>query len=174
VRQWANDGVFPGRGSGPSPELPFQVRVEADVWAATRREIARMAGRRGPHVETGGLLLGQIDRASQVVWVTEADGLPPGSTAYEEGLELDPTQARELAARRRHTTRGMVAYIGTWHTHPDHPANPSEKDRAAMQKIAGDGVPVLLMILGGGPGRLARWTDGGNRPEMSLELYLPD
>jgi integrative and conjugative element protein (TIGR02256 family) len=172
LRQWADDGVFPGRAA--PPKSTYQVRIEAGVWATMRREAAAMAGRRGPHVETGGLLLGQIDEASQVVWVTEAGGLPPGSEAHRDLLTLEPGKGRRLAAERRRATRGMVAFIGTWHTHPDHRAIPSDTDREAMRQIAADGAPALLIIIGGGSGRLARWIAGGSRPEMYVKLYRPE
>ncbi|BFU45635.1 ThiF family adenylyltransferase [Krasilnikovia sp. MM14-A1004] len=172
LRQWADDDVRPRRNSGTT--APYQVRVEPAVWATMRREAALMAGRRGPHVETGGLLLGQIDRASRVVWVTEAGGLPPGSVAEDRRLELEPAVARRLAAERRRATRGMVAYIGTWHTHPDDAARPSADDETAMRKIVADGGPALLIILGGTEGRLSRWVEGGSRPQRYVKLYLPD
>jgi integrative and conjugative element protein (TIGR02256 family) len=140
-----------------------------------RREAALMAGRRGPHVETGGLLLGQIDRASQIVWVTEAGGLPPGSVADDKRLELNPAVARRLAAQRRRTTRGMVAYIGTWHTHPDDAARPSADDETAMREIVADGRrPALLIIGGGDEGQLSHWVDGGPHPQKYIKLYHPD
>ncbi|MFG3299373.1 ThiF family adenylyltransferase [Micromonospora chersina] len=164
---WANDHLQ------LDPVLRYQIRVDPAALASMRREVALMADRRGPHVETGGMLLGQIDRASRVVWVTDADGPPPGSAASAEGLVLDPTAARGRARRRRRLTRGMVAYIGAWHTHPDYPALPSAVDRRAMDEMASDGMPVLLMILGGGGGRLARWVAGAELPDMHLQLFFP-
>jgi len=165
--QWANDHVHRDH------ELLYQMRIEPAALAAMRREVVRMADRRGPHVETGGMLLGQIDHASRVVWVAEADGPPPGSTAEVQGFKLDPTQARGWARRRRRLTRGTVAFIGAWHTHPNHQAVPSGDDDKAMKQMAGDGVPVLLMILGGGPDRLPRWVAGDQLPDVHLQLYFP-
>lgn len=164
---WANDYVVPDHA------LRYQMRIDPAALVSMRREVVLMADRRGPHVETGGMLLGQIDHASRVVWITEADGPPPGSVAGAEGLKLDPTEARGWARRRRRLTRGMVAYIGAWHTHPDHPALPSDQDDQAMNEMARDGVPVLLMILGGGSGRLARWVAGDQLPDVYLQLYFP-
>lgn len=165
--QWANDRVDRDR------ERDYQVRIDPAALAAMRREVAAMAGKHGPDVETGGILLGQIDHASRVVWVSEADGPPPGSEAHVEGLKLDPTEARAWARRRRRLTRRMVAFIGAWHTHPNHAAWPSDLDDNAMRAMAGDGIPVLMMILGGGPGRLSRWIDGEQFPAMYLRLYFP-
>ncbi|MEU5530803.1 ThiF family adenylyltransferase [Micromonospora chersina] len=165
---WPNDQVR------LDPVLRYQMRVDPAALASMRREVDLMADRRGLHVETGGMLLGQIDQASRVVWITDADGPPPGSEASAEGLKLDPTAARGWARRRRRLTRGMVAYIGAWHTHPDYLALPSPKDREAMDEMASDGMPVLLMILGGGSGRLSRWVAGNELPDMHLQLFFPD
>ncbi|MFI7284078.1 ThiF family adenylyltransferase [Micromonospora chersina] len=165
---WANDHVR------LDPVLRYQMRVDPAALASMRREVAVMADRRGPDVETGGMLLGQIDQASRVVWITDADGPPPGSEASAEGLKLDPTAARDRARRRRRLTRGMVAYIGAWHTHPGYLALPSPVDRRAMDEMASDGMPVLLMILGGGSDRLARWVAGNELPDLHLQLFFPD
>jgi integrative and conjugative element protein (TIGR02256 family) len=164
---WPNDHLRPDHA------LQYQIRIDPAVLASIRREVVLMADRRGPHVETGGMLLGQIDHASRVVWVTEADGPPPGSESGAEALKLDPTAARAWARHRRRVTRGMVTYIGAWHTHPDHPASPSNQDNKAMNEMTRDGVPVLLMIIGGGTGRLSRWVAGNQLPDMHLQLYFP-
>jgi integrative and conjugative element protein (TIGR02256 family) len=165
--QWSNDHVHRDR------ELQYQMRIDPAALTAMRREVVLMADKRGPHVETGGILLGQIDRASRVVWISEATGPPPGSDTHVAGFKLDPAQARGWAQRRRWLTRSMVAFIGAWHTHPNHQALPSGQDDDAMRKMARHGVPVLLMILGGGPDRLPRWIAGDQFPDMYLRLYFP-
>ncbi|MGI5238820.1 ThiF family adenylyltransferase [Dactylosporangium sp. CA-139066] len=164
---------WPGDRVQDDAVLQYEIRIDPGALASIRREVRRMAERAGPLVETGGMLLGQIDQASRVVWVTEADGPPPGSLASAEALQLDTEQARGWAQRRRQITRGMVAYIGAWHTHPSHEPSPSGLDDDAMKAMAGDGVPVLLMILGGGPGRLGRWVDSGEPPQIHTQLYFP-
>lgn len=165
--QWPNDVV------GRDHELLYQVRISLEALAAIRREVVVMTDTCGPHVETGGLLLGQVDHASRVVWITEADGPPAGSQARVAGFALDPTEARAWAAERRRRTRGMVAFIGAWHTHPHHLALPSDQDNAAMTRMARDGVPVLLMIVGGGADRIQRWLHGERLPDIFLKLYFP-
>jgi len=153
----------------------YQVRLDASAFADVRREVLRTAGRRGPAVETGGLLLGQIDHASRVVWVTEAQGLPEGSVAAAEGLRLDPRSAREAVADRLFRTRRLVGFIGAWHTHPRLAAIPSSVDHEAMEEMAREhGVPVLLMIFGAADrNRWDRWVGGHGRPDWYAGLYFP-
>jgi integrative and conjugative element protein (TIGR02256 family) len=145
----------------------YQIRLDRTALADVRREVTRMAGRRSPDVETGGLLLGQIDHASRVVWVTEAQGLPAGSEAAAEGLRLDPSAARAEVDGRLFRTRRLVGFIGAWHTHPRHAAVPSTTDDHAMREMAdANGAPVLMMIFGAD-------RDSRGRPNWSASLYFP-
>ena len=79
-----------------------------------------------PH-EGCGLLLGQPSPEGLVVReVTRARNL--NVERAHDRYELDPSDL--LAAEERAETIG-ASVIGVWHTHPDHPAVPSETDRAA-------------------------------------------
>jgi proteasome lid subunit RPN8/RPN11 len=189
-RRWATVVRSPSDGSPqvasqrrhwPEPLLRndlvhgYQIRLDRSAFADVRREVLRMAGRRSTEVETGGLLLGQLDHASRVVWVTEAQGLPAGSEAAAEGLVLDPRSARAHVDDRLFFTRRLVGFIGAWHTHPRHEARPSTIDDDAMQRMADDnGAPVLLMIFGSDQdGRWQQWLAGRGRPDWYASLYFP-
>ncbi|WP_127507783.1 ThiF family adenylyltransferase [Actinoplanes solisilvae] len=176
-KRWATVLRSPGRAPAttrrhwPEPLImqdmkrEFQIRLDQRAYADVRREMLRTADERGLRVETGGLLLGQIDIASRVVWVTEAQGLPAGSTARVEGLRLDPAEARASVAERRFRTRNLVGFIGEWHSHPRSSPQPSRIDIESMTDLArSTGTPVLLMIFGGdGPDGL---------PSRFAELFL--
>jgi len=153
----------------------YEVRVDKRAFADVRREVLRMSDVRGRDVETGGLLLGQIDHASRVVWVTDAQGLPAGSVAWTEGLRLDPTEARASVEQRQFRTRRLVSFIGEWHTHPRHGPRPSPMDENAMEDLAkSTGSPVLLMIFGvGGGDEWQRWLGGRGRPKWHAQLFFP-
>lgn len=77
--------------------------------------------------ETCGLMLGQqvADRV-EVVRVVQARNL--NTTRAHDRYELDPRDqmAADLAAREE-----GLEIVGIWHSHPDHPAEPSETDRQA-------------------------------------------
>ncbi|BBH70714.1 hypothetical protein ACTI_73990 [Actinoplanes sp. OR16] len=153
----------------------YEVRIDRFALADVRREVIRMAEQRGGDVETGGLLLGQIDRAARVAWVSEAQPLPAGSTASTEALVLDPAKARDAVNQRRFRTRRLVEFIGAWHTHPWAAARPSGDDTLAMAKMAADnGAPVVMVIFGNGAGdSWERWLDGSGVPEWYARLYFP-
>jgi integrative and conjugative element protein (TIGR02256 family) len=151
----------------------YEVRVTPEALAAIRREAIVMADERGPHCETGGLLLGQVDYASRVVWVSEADGLPPVSDARPHAVRIDPRSAALHVEERRRRTRGLVGYIGAWHTHPGLEPHPSSPDHEALHQLMSGGAPAVMMIVGGAPDRWTGWLRHGARPEVWITLGSP-
>jgi proteasome lid subunit RPN8/RPN11 len=77
--------------------------------------------------ETCGLLIGERSEEGMVIQrAVQAKNLNRGRA--QDRYELDPldflaadTQARQLG----------LDVLGVWHSHPDHPARPSETDREA-------------------------------------------
>ena len=176
----AGPGAAPHRLHWPAdvtvhdPDHPYEIRLDLDALVMMRCEVGAMSRRRGPAVETGGLLLGQIDHASRVVWVSEAQGPPVGSEASVEGLKLDPVFARAAVADRRSSSRGLVGFIGAWHTHPGGLAGPSVVDQAAMQEMAENSNEATLLLIAGGPAdQWKRWIGGESLPAWYARLYFP-
>jgi proteasome lid subunit RPN8/RPN11 len=91
------------------------------------RAVIEAAVEVGYPLETCGLLIGQVKE--EIVDVTEA--AQARNLNYErpgDRYELDPKAT--LTADRAARERGL-AIVGVWHSHPDHPAQPSETDRTA-------------------------------------------
>lgn len=129
--------------------------------AALRRQLADWAHARYPH-EACGLLLGRVEAArTVVVEAREARNLAADARAR---FELDP--AEHLAAERRAASLGL-AVVGAWHSHPDQPARPSARDRAAA--LPG-WCQVIVAVTGAGAGELRAWAgpEGGGA-EIALE-----
>ena len=87
----------------------YEVRLAADAWTEMKRWVARGRRRRGPLVETGGLVLGEIDRAAKVIWVSEASGPPPDSSFSEAEFVCGRIGTAELSERRSRETEGAVS-----------------------------------------------------------------
>lgn len=91
-----------------------------------RADLERWVRAGYPH-ETCGVLVGRneggLSRAARAAQARNLSGDRAG-----ERYELDPGDfvAADSAARER-----GLAIVGIWHSHPDHPAEPSETDRAA-------------------------------------------
>ncbi|GIJ47941.1 hypothetical protein Val02_48270 [Virgisporangium aliadipatigenens] len=155
----------------------YEIRVDPAVFARVRQAaIAAAAADSTGGTETGGALLGQVDLASRVAWVTRAEGLPPESSASADRLEFDVTRLRDRFADHRRHTRGTVSLIGMWHTHPHSRADASSRDEATMRGIV-DGFPglaqALLLIFGGGPDAWRAWLDGAKLPDLYVRMFFP-
>jgi proteasome lid subunit RPN8/RPN11 len=97
--------------------------------------------------ESCGLLIGERSNGASIVrHVTHANNL--NTERARDRYELDPQDF--LAAEEAARMQGLEV-LGVWHTHPDHPAMPSETDRAAawpdfsyvILEVGGDGVREL-------------------------------
>jgi len=101
-------------------------RGKVSLGAALRTQLETLVYDGYP-VETCGLLLGARDGdVVEVREVVAARNLNRART--RDRYELDPDDF--LAADARAHRQG-IEIVGIWHSHPDHPACPSETDRAA-------------------------------------------
>lgn len=96
--------------------LPHEVRGEIESWIRT-----------GYPEETCGLLVGRFHNGrTETARAIQAKNL--NRQRARDRYELDPADflAADLGARE-----AGLEIVGVWHSHPDHPAEPSETDRAA-------------------------------------------
>jgi proteasome lid subunit RPN8/RPN11 len=99
----------------PLVHIPPDVRAELERWIATGY----------PH-ETCGLMIGTQDGdAVKVRRVVQAANL--NEERAHDRYELDPQAMMTADAAAR--AEGLDV-VGVWHSHPDHPARPSETDRS--------------------------------------------
>lgn len=111
-----------------SPELQTEIRTAAIA---------------GYPFEVCGLLLGAAsDDETRVTSLHPARNIRRDRPA--DRFELDPRDylAAEDVARRR-----ALAVVGVWHSHPDHPARPSETDREFAWP--GWSYPIVSVTAGG-------------------------
>lgn len=136
--------------------LPVEVRRDLEVMA-----------RRGYPEETCGLLIGKRSKSLVVVHqAVEARNLNSGRA--HDRYELNPQDF--LAADRQAAADGLEI-VGIWHSHPDHPAQPSETDRAA----AWEGWSyVIASITRNGIAGLRSWRlDSNNRfQEEAIQKWV--
>jgi integrative and conjugative element protein (TIGR02256 family) len=161
----------------PDARGAYEIRLDPNALEQMRSDVAEEAvqeklaeGAR----ETGGLLLGQFDDASGVVWVTEATAPPPGSSGNPAGFELDPRAVRADVHEQRRRTSGILGFVGVWHSHPNSSAWPSERDIQTMEGLSAETGPhrALLLILG--PSTPGAADQGGAEawlPEMYAEVF---
>ncbi len=102
--------------------------------------------------ECCGMLIGSESEACRVVERIEpADNAFASDEQYHR-FSIHPLQ--QLKAERRASNEGKVL-IGFYHSHPDHPARPSEYDREHAWETFSY---VIVEIRSGRPGEMTSWV----------------
>jgi integrative and conjugative element protein (TIGR02256 family) len=124
----------------------------------------------GSDVETGGMLLGQIDDPSRVIWVTSATGPSPDSRQSSSYVSLGTSGARELVTAIQRNSKGRIRFIGMWHTHPHTLPYESQTDQQAMDGLLTNTehplYRALLVTLGAEPAEWEAWLEGSGTPAI--------
>lgn len=143
---WDRDRVFDDPHSG------YEIRVSSGAWRDIVAWIARSSRTAEFQDETGGLLFGERDDATRVIWVTDVLGPPPDSHAGADHFICGVAGVADANDEKRTRSRGSAQYVGMWHTHPGSLPVPSPTDIAGMAKLLTLARPSsprpLLMIIG--------------------------
>lgn len=147
VLRWAPDVVIPDGSSN------YEVRLSASAWRSIRGWIVEGARSCGESVETGGVLFGEKDDASRIVWVDDATGPPPDSAQSPDEFICGVEGVQEAGEAKAKQSGRTVHFVGMWHTHPATEAIPSPRDVGGMKRILTESElspkGALLLIVGG-------------------------
>jgi len=165
---WPNDLIVRDESTG------FEIRFSVAAIRELHAESARGARVRGRNIETGGMLLGEIDEACRCIWIDMVTGPPPDSRLSAVHFDHGTEGARELIDHYRASSGQITAFAGMWHTHPDHEARPSPTDVAGMQQLLTPAIwaapRAVRVIIGGQPPAWSAWLDGGRVPDIWASL----
>lgn len=109
---------------------------------------ARLRGAKGR--ETGGILVGYVNRKRKIVYVVDA--LPPSTDSYAgaDRFELGVAGYEEKIRAIQERTGGLLGYMGDWHTHPSGSPSPSATDTRTARRLAAllahAGLPMHVLI----------------------------
>jgi integrative and conjugative element protein (TIGR02256 family) len=105
-----------------------------------RAAITAEASRRRTR-ETGGALFGFVDGDDEIV----ACAYGPGPRARHRRASFEPHRSttEQIMHAVRDASRQRFRFLGSWHTHPDGLAIPSDRDAATAGEIAAD--PAVLL-----------------------------
>jgi integrative and conjugative element protein (TIGR02256 family) len=166
ARGWESDAVVTdAKGSG------YEIRLTQAALADMRAEARRGQRVRGPKVETGGMLLGAIDDAYEVIHVDRVVGPPPDSRLTPFYFEHGTIGTQEEVNERRRVTGNRQSFVGLWHTHPFGKAEPSATDDEGMWELVSlheVGRRALMIILGGGGWQ--QWLKDGTIPSIYARI----
>jgi proteasome lid subunit RPN8/RPN11 len=146
-----------------------------------RREIEQHAAESYPH-ECVGLLIGRLAGnqkqvtaifRAQNTWSAEV-GLTDAEHEHSlrDRFYLDPRDY--MKADRAAQAQGLDI-VGCYHSHPDHPAIPSERDRVGAQGVGG-GTSFSFMIQSvrsGAPAELTSWLLSEDGERFITEECVP-
>lgn len=105
--------------------------------------------------ETGGVLLGVVDRPGCSLAILGMLPAPPDSEAWPASFIRGSNGLAQEVDKVARRTLGNVLYVGEWHSHPHgFDSTPSVQDLAAVAICApnahADGLPTLMLIVAGG------------------------
>src|SRR5512133_3115240 len=100
-------------------------------------EMTRLAQKHYPR-EVGTALVGSYSDDGFCAQVTGLAPLTEDSRGARTRFQRGSRGLREFFDRVFRKSRGLVHYVGEWHSHPDGPAKPSNVDMASVVSIAQD------------------------------------
>lgn len=166
---WPNDAVIAG-ATGTMP-----VKFSPVALATVRAEARRVVRLHGPDIETGGMLLGQVDEAAGVIFVDVATPPTPDSRLSGLHFEHGTQGAQALVEHHRARTNGTTGFVGMWHTHPYGCARPSPTDELStanlVTPVTGGSSRCLLMIFGGQDNAWTDWLQSGDPAAALPDVY---
>lgn len=98
--------------------------------------------------ETGGLLFGDWDDLTKVVYIDEASSPPPDSKSSPSEFICGIKGTKEKNEELKKLSRGSTSFVGYWHSHPYASSEYSGKDNNCMIIVAKElSPPKSLMII---------------------------
>ena len=101
--------------------------------------------------ETGGVLIGHLDRQRQVVYVTDAWKAPEDSRSTRSGFSRGLAGLKNRIAMLERDTNEYLSYVGEWHSHPLSTSTKlssvdSQTAKRMAQELEEDRIPAVCLI----------------------------
>lgn len=130
----------------------YRVHISKKVTRKVRAWVKQNNRLRTADHETGGILWGMWDDATEVIWIFDVSG-PPKDSIHEPGHFLCGIEGTaEENDNRVKLSYGTTGFVGYWHTHPDMPSHQSSTDLHGMSLLVstvGQNQKRALMLIYG-------------------------
>ncbi|MDT7858334.1 Mov34/MPN/PAD-1 family protein [Rubrivirga sp. S365] len=123
------------RVSLSDPRSGYLVKLTPEAVEDIERAVDDSHSRLGPGVETGGPVYGAWDALRRTVWVDRVGSPPPDSVEAQDRFVCGFEGLADETDRLDASTRGATGFVGTWHTHPLDPPDPSGRDLASLADV---------------------------------------
>lgn len=119
----------------------WQVRISARAKHKMQCEIERW-----PQLETGGVLLGEINETSRTFHVVDTIEAPEDSCRSATEFVLKPEQILPRIKSYMMRCGNTLSFIGTWHSHLSS-SEPSGQDYKAARSLTADSLNPMLFLV---------------------------
>jgi proteasome lid subunit RPN8/RPN11 len=143
------------------PVKEFAERMTLRITDKVADRIRAHAAETYPHECCGALLGREEDGAREVLDLLPLANRREDSPRNRYSVPAEDVRAAERAARQR-----GLDLIGWYHSHPDHPARPSEYDREHAWPWYSY---VILSVMRGAPGEMTAWRLADDRARFHSE-----
>jgi hypothetical protein len=113
----------------------YRVLISDKALNQARAAVRQNARIRSGRHETGGLLWGFWDEASELILILDASGPPPDSRHDPMHFVCGTRGTQAEHKYRDATSFGVCGFVGMWHTHPNVSPQQSGEDIAGMAEI---------------------------------------
>lgn len=125
----------------------WRIMVSTEILA----QLSELRAARLP-LETGGVLVGVVDRVHKYLCILRCTEAPSDSYEYPTCFIRGKNGLRDKIQSLSDRSAGNLCYLGEWHSHPPAtPSSPSSDDRNAMAQTArlmnADNLPTLMAIV---------------------------
>ncbi len=127
--------AWPAALTIPDSTGRFEVRISPPALREIQAWISAGQRQLEPMSETGGVLFGQRDDATGVIWIDEVSGPPPDSSQSPTEFVCGTLGVEDLGQEKSTRTSGSVEFLGMWHTHPGQSPNFSTRDLIGMLNL---------------------------------------
>lgn len=125
----------------------YRIFLPSSVLDKILSEIKKSDNKFSPPHETGGLLFGEWDDLSKIVYLNEASAAPEDSTSAPMHFECGIKGTKELNDQFKVKYKNSVYFIGLWHSHPYGSSQFSGEDKLSMQLVVTKLSPPKSLLL---------------------------